>query len=194
MDRIDSANGSHRSIAGARTCRPGEWRPVNETGHVSLLRDGFLLLGFALVFVLVFRRLGLGATLGYLVAGALVGPQVLGLVDDAQGKLGIAELGITLLLFVVGLELNPARLWRLQARDFRPRAVAGDVVRAGGGRAWSPLSPVSRRPPRSRSGCRWRFRRPRRCCRCCARRDGCARRSASAPSPSCCSRTCRSSR
>jgi CPA2 family monovalent cation:H+ antiporter-2/glutathione-regulated potassium-efflux system protein KefB len=80
----------------------------------SLLRDGFLLLGFALVFVLLFRRLGLGATLGYLVAGALVGPQALGMVNGAEGKLGFAELGITLLLFVVGLELNPARLWRMK--------------------------------------------------------------------------------
>ncbi len=82
--------------------------------HTSLLRDGFLLLGFALVFVLLFRRLGLGATLGYLVAGAVVGPQVLGLVSGAEEKLGIAELGITLLLFLVGLELNPARLWRMK--------------------------------------------------------------------------------
>jgi CPA2 family monovalent cation:H+ antiporter-2/glutathione-regulated potassium-efflux system protein KefB len=80
----------------------------------SLLRDGFLLLGFALVFVLLFRRLGLGATLGFLVAGAVVGPQELGLVGDAESKLGVAELGITLLLFVVGLELNPARLWRMK--------------------------------------------------------------------------------
>jgi CPA2 family monovalent cation:H+ antiporter-2/glutathione-regulated potassium-efflux system protein KefB len=80
----------------------------------SLLRDGFLLLGFALVFVLLFRRLGLGATLGYLVAGALVGPQALGMINGANGKLGFAELGITLLLFVVGLELNPARLWRMK--------------------------------------------------------------------------------
>ncbi|ABD27127.1 Kef-type potassium/proton antiporter, CPA2 family [Novosphingobium aromaticivorans DSM 12444] len=82
--------------------------------HSSLLRDGFLLLGFALIFVLVFRRLGLGATLGYLLAGAVVGPQVLGLVGDAESKLGIAELGITLLLFLVGLELNPSRLWRMK--------------------------------------------------------------------------------
>lgn len=82
--------------------------------HTSLLRDGFLLLGFALVFVLLFRRLGLGATLGYLVAGSVVGPQVLGLVSGAEEKLGIAELGITLLLFLVGLELNPARLWRMK--------------------------------------------------------------------------------
>ncbi len=82
--------------------------------HASLLHDGFLLLGFALVFVLLFRRLGLGATLGYLVAGAVVGPQVLGLVGGAEQKLVTAELGITLLLFLVGLELNPSRLWRMK--------------------------------------------------------------------------------
>lgn len=86
--------------------------------HTSMLRDGFLLLGFALAFVLVFRRLGLGATLGYLVAGAVVGPQVLGLVGDAEQKLGIAELGITLLLFLVGLELNPSRLWKMKRDIF----------------------------------------------------------------------------
>jgi monovalent cation:proton antiporter-2 (CPA2) family protein len=85
------------------------------TEGASLLHDGFLLLGFSLAFVLVFRRLGLGATLGYLLAGAVVGPQVLGLVGDAESKLGIAELGITLLLFLVGLELNPSRLWRMKS-------------------------------------------------------------------------------
>ncbi|KQM65039.1 sodium:proton exchanger [Sphingomonas sp. Leaf17] len=84
----------------------------------SLLRDGVLMLGFALVFVLLFRRLGLGATLGYLVAGAIVGPQVLGLVGGAETKLGIAELGITLLLFLVGLELSPSRLWQLKRDIF----------------------------------------------------------------------------
>ncbi|MEH3047718.1 cation:proton antiporter domain-containing protein [Sphingomonas adhaesiva] len=80
----------------------------------SLVRDGTILLGAGLVFVLVFRRLGLGATLGFLVAGALVGPHLLGLVGDAETKLGFAELGITLLLFIVGLELSPTRLWRLK--------------------------------------------------------------------------------
>jgi CPA2 family monovalent cation:H+ antiporter-2/glutathione-regulated potassium-efflux system protein KefB len=84
----------------------------------SLLRDGFILLGAGLAFVLLFRRLGLGATLGYLVAGAVVGPQVLGLVGDAESKLGVGELGITLLLFVVGLELNPTRLWKLKEDIF----------------------------------------------------------------------------
>ncbi|MFL6863774.1 MAG: cation:proton antiporter [Allosphingosinicella sp.] len=81
---------------------------------VSLLRDGVILLGFALVFVLLFRRLGLGATLGFLVAGALVGPQVLGLVHGGESMLEIAEIGIVLLLFLVGLELNPTRLWRMR--------------------------------------------------------------------------------
>lgn len=91
---------------------------MHEVGPASLLRDGFLLLGFALAFVLLFRRLGLGATLGYLLAGAVVGPQVLGLVANAEQKLGIAELGITLLLFVVGLELNPTRLWSMKRDIF----------------------------------------------------------------------------
>lgn len=85
---------------------------------VSLLRDGAILLGVGLAFVLVFRRLRLGATLGYLVAGAVVGPHVLGLVDGAESKMGIAELGITLLLFIVGLELNPSRLWRMKHEIF----------------------------------------------------------------------------
>ncbi|RYY45504.1 MAG: sodium:proton exchanger, partial [Sphingomonadales bacterium] len=89
-------------------------------GHaeVSLIQDAVPLLGFALVFVLIFRKLGLGATLGFLVAGALVGPQMLGLVGDAESKLGIAELGIALLLFLVGLELSPSRLWRMRRDIF----------------------------------------------------------------------------
>ncbi len=80
----------------------------------SILHDGFLLLGFALAFVLLFRRLGLGATLGYLVAGAVLGPFVLNLVGDAEQKLVFAELGITLLMFLVGLELDPAKLWKMK--------------------------------------------------------------------------------
>jgi glutathione-regulated potassium-efflux system protein KefB len=91
---------------------------MEDHAGMSLLHDGVPLLGFALVFVLIFRRLGLGATLGFLVAGAVVGPQLLGLVGDAEGKLGIAELGIALLLFLVGLELSPSRLWRMRRDIF----------------------------------------------------------------------------
>ena len=92
---------------------------MSETAGASLLlRDGVLLLGAAILFVLIFRRLGLGATLGYLVAGALIGPQGLGLIGGAESKMGIAELGIVLLLFLVGLELHPNRLWRLRRDIF----------------------------------------------------------------------------
>jgi len=86
--------------------------------EAHLLRDGVVLLGFGLVFVLLFRRLGLGATLGYLVGGAVVGPQLLGLVGGAERTMGVAELGIVLLLFLVGLELNPTRLWRMRRDIF----------------------------------------------------------------------------
>jgi glutathione-regulated potassium-efflux system protein KefB len=80
-----------------------------------LLRDGVVILGVAMVFVTVFRRLGLGAVLGYLLAGALIGSQGLGLVDGSPATmLRITELGIVLLLFLVGLELHPNRLWRLK--------------------------------------------------------------------------------
>ncbi|MGD9812267.1 MAG: cation:proton antiporter, partial [Sphingobium sp.] len=79
-----------------------------------LLSEGVILLGFATVFVMLFRKLGLGAVLGYLIAGALVGPQGLALVGGGESKLDIAEIGIVLLMFLVGLELNPARLWRLR--------------------------------------------------------------------------------
>ena len=81
---------------------------------VFMLREGVLLFGAALAFVLLFRRFGLGATLGYLVAGAMLGPHGFHLVGGASDKLDFAELGIVLLLFLVGLELNPSRLWRLK--------------------------------------------------------------------------------
>ena len=83
-----------------------------------LLSEGVILLGAAVAFVMLFRRFGLGAVLGYLVAGALVGPQGLGLVGGGESKLAITEIGIVLLLFLVGLELHPARLWRLKRDIF----------------------------------------------------------------------------
>ena len=84
----------------------------------SLLRDAALMLGVALVFVTAFRRLGLGATLGYIVAGALIGPSVLGLFTEPEAIQRVSEIGIALLLFIVGLELQPRRLWRLRTDIF----------------------------------------------------------------------------
>ncbi len=86
--------------------------------HQSVLLEGAVLLGAGLLAVLLFRRFGLGAVLGYLVAGAAIGPSGIGLVGGGQSKLAIAEIGIALLLFLVGLELNPARLWRLKRDIF----------------------------------------------------------------------------
>jgi monovalent cation:proton antiporter-2 (CPA2) family protein len=89
----------------------GNAQPIVAGG---LLHDAALMLGFALVFVTLFRKLGLGATLGYIVAGALIGPSVLGLFRDPEAIQRVAEIGIALLLFIVGLELQPSRLWRLR--------------------------------------------------------------------------------
>ena len=83
-----------------------------------LLESGAIMLGTALVFVTLFRKLGLGATLGYIVGGALIGPNVLRLVADAEQLGSISEIGIALLLFIVGLELQPSRLWRLRKDIF----------------------------------------------------------------------------
>jgi glutathione-regulated potassium-efflux system protein KefB len=97
-------------------------------GHLltEVLFGGAVLLGAALIAVLIFRRLGLGAVLGYLVAGIVIGPDGLGLIGEAETILGFAEIGIILLLFLVGLELSPRRLW-LMRRDillFGPLQVA----------------------------------------------------------------------
>ncbi|HZB69436.1 MAG TPA: cation:proton antiporter [Sphingomicrobium sp.] len=76
------------------------------------------MLGAALVFVTLFRKLGLGATLGYIVGGAVVGPYALGLVGDPEAVMRVSEIGIAFLLFLVGLELHPSRLWRLRKDIF----------------------------------------------------------------------------
>jgi glutathione-regulated potassium-efflux system protein KefB len=84
----------------------------------AILESGAIMLGAALVFVVLFRQLKLGATLGYIVGGALIGPQILGLIRDPQQMLSITDIGIALLLFIVGLELQPSRLWRLRKDIF----------------------------------------------------------------------------
>jgi len=72
----------------------------------------------AVVAVPLFRRLGLGSVLGYLVAGSLLGPWGIGLIRDVKNTMGFAELGVVLLLFVIGLELKPSRLWVMRRAIF----------------------------------------------------------------------------
>ena len=89
-----------------------------ETHMADLLLGGFVMLGAALVMVLVFRRFGIGAVLGYLIAGILIGPQGFQLISNAETILEFSEIGIILLLFIVGLELAPARLMRMREAIF----------------------------------------------------------------------------
>lgn len=84
----------------------------------DLLFAAAILLGGALTAVLLFRRLGLGAVLGYLTAGILLGPDGIALIDNPEALLGVSEIGIVLLLFLVGLELSPSRLWQLRQDIF----------------------------------------------------------------------------
>ncbi len=87
-------------------------------GDVGYLQDAALFLGAAVVAVPIFKRLKLGSVLGYLGAGAIIGPHVLGLVGDTESVYAFSEFGVVLLLFIIGLELKPSRLWALRADIF----------------------------------------------------------------------------
>jgi monovalent cation:proton antiporter-2 (CPA2) family protein len=80
----------------------------------SPLIESAVYLGSAVVVVPIFKRIGLGAVLGYLAAGALLGPWGMGFVQDSTRTLHLAELGVVLLLFLIGLELKPSRLWNMR--------------------------------------------------------------------------------
>lgn len=83
----------------------------------SMLLHAFIYLVAAVVSVPIAKRLGLGSVLGYLVAGVLIGPHVLGLVGERSGDvMHFAEYGVVMMLFLVGLELQPALLWRMRAQ------------------------------------------------------------------------------
>lgn len=85
---------------------------------MPLLEQAAIFLATAVFLVPLFRRLRLGAVLGYLAAGALIGPWGLRLIGDVETTLKFAELGVVLLLFLVGLELEPSRLWALRRPVF----------------------------------------------------------------------------
>ncbi|MCS0495947.1 monovalent cation:proton antiporter-2 (CPA2) family protein [Ancylobacter sp. MQZ15Z-1] len=77
-----------------------------------------VLLGAAVVAVPLFKKLGLGSVLGYLAAGLVIGPFGLGLFSDPQSILHVAELGVVMFLFVIGLEMQPSRLWAMRGEIF----------------------------------------------------------------------------
>ncbi|RZF81859.1 potassium transporter [Pseudoalteromonas sp. CO325X] len=79
-----------------------------------MLLMALIYLGAAIIAVPLAKRLGLGSVLGYLLAGILIGPYALGLVGDQTEVMHFAEFGVVMMLFLVGLELHPARLWRMR--------------------------------------------------------------------------------
>ncbi|AVO36416.1 monovalent cation:proton antiporter-2 (CPA2) family protein [Pukyongiella litopenaei] len=82
----------------------------------SFLYQATIYLGATVIAVPLAARLGLGSVLGYLAAGLLIGPGVLGLVGDVEGLQHIAEFGVVMMLFLIGLELDPRALWDMRHR------------------------------------------------------------------------------
>jgi len=82
-------------------------------GH-GLLFDALIYLSAAVIAVPLAKRWGLGSVLGYLLAGIIIGPFLLGLVGEQKDVMHFAEFGVVLMLFLVGLELRPALLWQLK--------------------------------------------------------------------------------
>ncbi len=77
-----------------------------------------IFLGSALLVVPLLKRFGLAAVLGYLATGVMLGPSVLGLMNNGEQVMHVAEYGVVMLLFLIGLEMEPARLWVLRRSVF----------------------------------------------------------------------------
>eukprot|EP01034_Spumella_vulgaris_P020887 gene20887-26782_t len=77
-----------------------------------------VLLAAGVIAVPLFKRLGLGSVLGYLAAGLAIGPFGMGFFSEAQTILHIAELGVVMFLFVIGLEMQPTKLWSMRRQIF----------------------------------------------------------------------------
>jgi glutathione-regulated potassium-efflux system ancillary protein KefC len=82
------------------------------------LTNSLIYLAAAVIAVPLAKKLGLGSIIGYLAAGMAIGPWGLGLVTNVQDILHFAEFGVVLMLFLVGLELEPERLWELRRPIF----------------------------------------------------------------------------
>jgi glutathione-regulated potassium-efflux system ancillary protein KefC/glutathione-regulated potassium-efflux system protein KefB len=85
---------------------------------MSLLAQIAIFLAAAVIAIPIFRRFKLGSVLGYLTAGIIIGPASLGLINSVEATQNIAQFGIVLLMFVIGLELQPSRLWVLRRSIF----------------------------------------------------------------------------
>lgn len=91
---------------------------MSDSASPSFLLPVVTLLGAAVVAVPVFNRLKLGSVVGYLTAGVIIGPAVLGIFNSPQAILTVAELGIVLFLFLIGLDMKPSRVWSMRQDIF----------------------------------------------------------------------------
>ena len=95
-----------------------------------------ILLASSVTIVPLFKRLGLGSVLGYLVAGCLIGPSVFGVIQDPTAVVHLAELGVVMFLFIIGLEMHPERLWAMRkaifGRGFLQVALCGCLLTFAG--------------------------------------------------------------
>src|SRR5262245_16311750 len=82
--------------------------------HENILAQALVYLLAAVFSVPIAKRLGFGSVLGYLLAGVAIGPAALGFVGGSDDVMHFAEFGVVVMLFIVGLELRPALLWRLR--------------------------------------------------------------------------------
>jgi glutathione-regulated potassium-efflux system ancillary protein KefC/glutathione-regulated potassium-efflux system protein KefB len=90
----------------------------NTRENMSYLEQALIYIAAAVIAVPLAKRLGFGSVLGYLGAGVVIGPAALGLISDVEYVLHFAELGVVFLLFIIGLELKPSRLWIMRHQVF----------------------------------------------------------------------------
>src|SRR3954467_2407854 len=93
-------------------------RSIGAMNAHSLLVQALVYLAAGVVSVPIAKRLGLGSVLGYLIAGALVGPFLLNIVGEQVDVMRFAEFGVVILLFLIGLEVRPALLWEMRTSIF----------------------------------------------------------------------------
>ena len=111
--------------------------------HTSNLTQIVILLAASVIAVPLFKKLGLGTVLGFLAAGVCIGPFGLKLISEPEAILHIAELGVVMFLFIIGLEMNPKHLWQMRQKIFGLGALqvgSAIVVLMG---AWLLISDVS---------------------------------------------------